>query len=130
MTSKVPKGLATWAGLIAAVGQYALAVALFLDTMDATDPLAGVAPLLTATATLWKVIEGRMSQARTLAGIDGERRMADTYRQYEAADKARALRDTLVASTFTEPRAGAETRTVYADEPEEGCGNTFEGQAP
>ena len=64
MQVKVTKGLATWAGLVAAVGQYILAIALFMDTFDEADPLAGLGALATATATLWKVIEGRMKQAQ------------------------------------------------------------------
>jgi hypothetical protein len=56
----VSKGLATVSGLIAAGGQYAAAVALFL-TED--DKVLAAGPLGTATATLVAVILGRMYQA-------------------------------------------------------------------
>jgi hypothetical protein len=61
---KVSKGLATWAGLVAAVGQYLAAVAVFLEADTQTDALG---PLVTATATLLAVIVGRMQQAKALA---------------------------------------------------------------
>lgn len=61
---KVQKGLATWAGLVAAVGQYLAAVAVF---MEADDQTVALGPLLTATATLLAVIVGRMQQAKALA---------------------------------------------------------------
>lgn len=72
---KVSKGLATWAGIAAAVGQYVLAIATFMETFDQVDPLAGVVPLVTATAALWKVIEGRMAQAQSqaIAEVVGKR---------------------------------------------------------
>lgn len=60
---QIKKGLATWAGLVAAIGQYALSIALFMDTFDEADPTAGLGPLATATATLYAVIKGRMDQA-------------------------------------------------------------------
>jgi hypothetical protein len=60
----VSKGLATWAGIIAAVGQYAGAVAVYLDD---PDKATAIGPLGTATLTLIVVIVGRMSQAKALA---------------------------------------------------------------
>jgi hypothetical protein len=87
MQSKVPKGLATWAGVIAAVGQYAGAVAVFLA---ADDQALAIAPLVTATGVLWKVIEGRMRQAQTLAALDHERQQAVRER-VEAQRKAGAV---------------------------------------
>jgi hypothetical protein len=57
----VKKGLATWAGLVAACGQYAAAVAVFLEADNQSDALG---PLVTATATLLAVIVGRMQQAK------------------------------------------------------------------
>ena len=62
---QVSKGLSTYAGLIAAVGQYAAAVALFLE---AEDPATGLGPLTTATVTLVTVIAGRMWQAGRSSG--------------------------------------------------------------
>lgn len=64
---QVRKGLATWAGLVAAAGQYALAIATFMNTFDDVDPTAGLGALATATATLYGVIKGRMDQAAVLA---------------------------------------------------------------
>jgi len=61
---KVQKGLATWAGIVAAIGQYLGSVAVFLEADDQTVALG---PLLTATATLLAVIVGRMQQAKALA---------------------------------------------------------------
>ena len=60
----VTKGLATWAGIIAALGQYLAAVAVFLEADNQSDALG---PLVTATATLLAVIVGRMQQAKALA---------------------------------------------------------------
>jgi hypothetical protein len=55
----VSKGLATWLGIIAALGQYAGAVALFA----AGAPTEGaITSLGTATATLVTLIAGRMYQ--------------------------------------------------------------------
>jgi hypothetical protein len=59
---QISKGLSTWAGLIAAVGQYLGAVAVFLE---ASDSAVALGPLATATATLIVVIAGRMKQADT-----------------------------------------------------------------
>jgi len=58
---KVSKGLATYAGLVAAFGQYLASVAVFLEADNQTDALG---PLVTATATLLAVIVGRMQQAK------------------------------------------------------------------
>jgi hypothetical protein len=58
---QISKGLATWAGLVAAAGQYAGAVAVFLNDPDKATALG---PLTTATVTLVAVIYGRMSQAK------------------------------------------------------------------
>jgi hypothetical protein len=57
----VKKGLATWAGIVAAVAQYLAAVAVFLEADNQSDALG---PLVTATATLLAVIVGRMQQAK------------------------------------------------------------------
>lgn len=118
MQSKVPKGLATWAGLIAAAGQYALSLALFLDSFDQTDPVSGIAPLVTATATLWKVIEGRMRQAQTLARVDAAKAIRPapvaTYQRPQSAGSGAR-----VMSTWREPRPGAEVQTgVDEDAPD------------
>lgn len=78
MQVQVSKGLATWAGLVAAVGQYLLAIALFMDTFNDADPLAGLGALATATATLWKVIEGRMKQAEAATAADATVQAAAT----------------------------------------------------
>lgn len=58
---KVQKGLATWAGIVAAVGQYLAAVAVFMQADNQSDALG---PLVTATVTLLAVIVGRMQQAK------------------------------------------------------------------
>jgi hypothetical protein len=58
---KVQKGLATYAGLVAALGQYMAAVAVFLE---ADDQSVALGPLVTATVTLLAVIVGRMQQAK------------------------------------------------------------------
>lgn len=63
MQPKVSKGVATWAGLVAAAGQYAAAVAVYLDNPDNATALE---PLTTATVTLLAVIYGRMTQAKAL----------------------------------------------------------------
>lgn len=120
MQSKVPKGLATWAAIVAAVGQYALAVALFLDTFDQADPLAGAVPLLTATATLWKMIDGRMKQASVLAGLDAAKA------QQVAATQRAAQHLTQVTDAYS----GVLGKRVFAggnfrqDEDTEGEGDT------
>lgn len=59
-TTTVSKGLLTYAGLSGALGQYAVAVALFLDDPDKALALG---PLATATATLLGVIAARAKQA-------------------------------------------------------------------
>lgn len=103
MTPKVSKGLATWAGLVAAVGQYALAVALFMDTFNDADPLAGLGPLATATVTLYGVIKGRMDQAKTLAArpmYAGGVTSAGLMQQYGA----------LSGTTTTAPRPSANVK--------------------
>jgi hypothetical protein len=64
MQPEVSKGLATWAGLVAAAGQYVAAIAVFLGDPDKATALG---PLTTATVTLVVVIYGRMAQARNLA---------------------------------------------------------------
>lgn len=121
MTSKVPKGLATWAGVIAAAGQYAGAVAVFLA---ADDQALAIAPLVTASGVLWKVIEGRMAQAQTLAEVDAAltpRALRPDYDklQQKAGTLGNALANfgasTNVTSTWKSPRPGAELRT---EEPE------------
>lgn len=61
MQVQVSKGLATWAGIVGALGQYAAAVAVFLDD---PDKATAAAPLGTATVTLIVLIVGRMSQAK------------------------------------------------------------------
>jgi hypothetical protein len=61
---KVSKGLATWAGVIAAAGQYLGAIAIYLT---ADDPTTAAEPLKTATVTLLVVVAGRMGQAIGLA---------------------------------------------------------------
>jgi hypothetical protein len=57
---KVSKGFATWAGVIAALGQYLAAIAVYLE---ADDPSTAMDPLKTATVTLLAVVLGRMGQA-------------------------------------------------------------------
>jgi len=76
----VTKGLATWAGLIASIGQYCAAVAVFLEADNQTDALG---PLVTATATLLAVIVGRMQQAK--AAIEGSKTTAPGPPMYAVA---------------------------------------------
>jgi hypothetical protein len=57
---EVPAGLATWAGIVGAVGQYLASVAVFIGSDDKTVALG---PLATATVTLAVTIIGRMQQA-------------------------------------------------------------------
>ena len=44
----ISKGLASWSGVVGAIAGFLLAVATFMETFDALDPLAGLGPLLAA----------------------------------------------------------------------------------
>jgi hypothetical protein len=59
----VSKGLLTYAGLAGSLGQYAVAVALYLAS---DDKVLALGPLGTATATLLAVIAARASQANAV----------------------------------------------------------------
>lgn len=104
---KISKGLATWAGLVGAVGGFLLALATFMDTFDELDPLAGLGPLAAAAAVLWKVIDGRMKQAT--AQIEAGAKPAQLAPATYAIGSTGT--GTYVTSTFTQPRPGAELRT-------------------
>lgn len=58
----VPKGFATWVGVLAAAGQFLAAFLIYLLADDA-QKVGAIAPLVTAAATLREVLAGRMRQA-------------------------------------------------------------------
>lgn len=110
---KISKGLATWAGLVAAGGQYALAIATFMETFNDVDPTAGLGALATATATLYGVIKGRMDQATAVIQNPAPTKPSGWVTSNEA------LAGSLVAGTvFSAPSlAGTHLRAPSSEEP-------------
>lgn len=104
MQAKVSKGLATWAGLVAAVGQYAAAVAVFLDDPDKATALG---PLTTATVTLAVVIYGRMAQATAQAGRSSWGVMSSGIAEQSAALRSEGM---TYAGSTPRPHAYVQTK--------------------
>lgn len=113
MQPKVSKGLATWAGIVAAVGQYAAAVAVFLADPDKATALG---PLTTATVTLAVVIYGRMAQARNIAFLEATRPKAGSTVSLADLVEADRMRDRERAYAGSTPRPHAGGSFVPGDE--------------
>lgn len=118
MQPKVSKGLATWAGIVAAVGQYAAAVAVFLDDPDKATALG---PLTTATVTLAVVIYGRMAQARNIAFLEATRPKAGSTVSLADLVEADRMRDRerAYAGSTPSPHAGGSFTPLATSSPEE-----------
>jgi hypothetical protein len=62
VNTNVSWGKTSWLALIAAIGQFAVALVIYLFAPD-DQKVGATAPLLTAASTLYALIEGRMKQA-------------------------------------------------------------------
>lgn len=119
MQVQVSKGLATWAGIVGALGQYAAAVAVFLND---PDKATAAAPLGTATVTLVTLIVGRMWQAKEMAWVNTQPSIAAALAEREASTVAAGQ---VVASStprpmveFTNASAPPSRRVPQQDVPE------------